>query len=158
MSSPSALLYVLTSPKPSLSHSNFNEWYDTVHLKDVLSPPGAPTLGLRFKHIDPSAAFPYLALYPLEDLGYLQTDGPKTIPMTHELLGESGEFSKEVDAELRVYVKIQELEGVDLKDGRPKAVVIVHLEPAEGGDEELDEWYRKQVGAICLCVTWMSCT
>src|SRR5882672_11846828 len=66
------ILAVFTNPVSSDRDSDFNEWYDNTHMKDVLKVPGY-IAATRFKLLDKSiivgAELPhqsYLAIYELE--------------------------------------------------------------------------------------------
>ncbi|WP_345634669.1 DUF4286 family protein [Rugosimonospora acidiphila] len=60
------LQIVQTSPSPG-SEEEFNEWYDTVHVPEVLRMPGFIS-GQRFRLVDadPSEGPRYLAVYEIE--------------------------------------------------------------------------------------------
>ncbi len=60
------LQIVLTSPVPG-AEDEFNEWYDTIHVPEVLRMPGFLS-GRRFRLVDPDPADSprYLAVYEIE--------------------------------------------------------------------------------------------
>jgi len=47
--------------------------YEGVHIPDIFKTSGIKEAS-RWKSIDPAGERPYLAMYPLEDLDFLQTD------------------------------------------------------------------------------------
>lgn len=87
------LLYVnsrITSP--TLTPSTFNAWYTQEHIPDILASKGI-TSAFRYRNIDPSALRPYLALYPVTNLGFLGSEEYKKIPVRSErYFGGRGAF------------------------------------------------------------------
>lgn len=47
--------------------------YEQVHIPDIFKTSGIKEAS-RWKNIEPAGERPYLAMYPLEDLDFLQTD------------------------------------------------------------------------------------
>ena len=80
------LLFVLTEPlDPALSDAQFNDWYSNKHVVDTVNF-GLAALAVRYRNINGSHKWPYLALYRLPDLlkvydkkfmSSLPTDSPK---------------------------------------------------------------------------------
>lgn len=71
-----AVLMVMTNPVEASRDAEFNEWYDTVHLRDVLAVPGfvaASRYRISEAQVTPAGAdaHRYLAIYEVEseDLG-----------------------------------------------------------------------------------------
>lgn len=62
----------ITKPD-ELSTQAYTKWYEEVHIPDIFKTSGIKEAA-RWEAIDPSNERPYLALYPLEDLDFLQTD------------------------------------------------------------------------------------
>ncbi|MBI3953121.1 MAG: EthD domain-containing protein [Chloroflexi bacterium] len=61
-----AVFLVLTNPKPPMTDAEFNRWYDTVHVPDVLKTPGF-VAATRYQHADPKPGDArYLAVYELD--------------------------------------------------------------------------------------------
>ena len=83
------LLYVnskITSSK--LSPELFTKWYEDVHIADIFETSGIKT-AYRYYTASPDAAAverPYLALYPLRDVAFLQTTEFKSIPVQSDLV------------------------------------------------------------------------
>lgn len=51
----------------------YEKWYFEDHIPDVLSTSGIQC-ALFYTNVDPSAERPYLALYPMQDLPFLQSE------------------------------------------------------------------------------------
>jgi len=82
---------VITSP--TLSHEAFTKWYDTVHIPDILKTSGIKS-AYRYYAISPrDHSNPYLALYPLKDVDFLESAEFHGIPVQSEILRVSGEGS-----------------------------------------------------------------
>ncbi|OCL11910.1 hypothetical protein AOQ84DRAFT_313094 [Glonium stellatum] len=144
MASPGLLFVSTRISFPELTDEVYNKWYDSIHVVDVLKS-GLADLALRFKNVDPEAKKTYLAVYRVPDVSRLQDQAIKDqIPPTSDMLPGSGDFNDLVELDIKAFVPIQAFEGQGMKKGRGKGLLTVLMEPAEGGDDELDEWYRKQ--------------
>ena len=83
------LLYVnskITSPR--LSPELFTEWYQDVHIPDIFVTSGIKT-AFQYYTSSPDPASverPYLALYPLRHVRFLQTSEFKSIPVHSDLV------------------------------------------------------------------------
>lgn len=80
---------------PALSHETFTKWYEQVHIPDIFkiseSFGGTGIIsGFRYYSTSPqSTSRPYLAIYPLEDVGYLETKEFWSTPVEHAMLDEA---------------------------------------------------------------------
>jgi len=145
------LLFVKTKPNhPDLTDQVFNEWYSNEHIHDMAKS-GLTDLIVRYKNVNKTAAWPYLAIYRLPDVAKLQDQKlMASIPTTSKLLpgkakGSKGGVWKEVvAAEMTPYRRTQTFEGQIPRPGRGKGIVTVTTEPAVGGDKDYDDWYRLQ--------------
>ncbi|KAF2457049.1 hypothetical protein BDY21DRAFT_363985 [Lineolata rhizophorae] len=150
---PPGLFYVLSKPThPSLSEQTWNTWYTSEHMRDMVSI-GLADLAIRYRNTNPSASWPYLAVYRLPDAAKLQD------PAVMGAMAETSDLLpapwKEVMAmELRAYALVQRFEGQVERPGRARELITVAMEPAEGEDAErdFDEWYRKQhLDMLSMC-------
>ena len=154
---PSPGLLFVSSKVIKDSDELYNRFYNEEHLPDVLAT-GDTKLALRYKNTNPESKMPYLAIYPLDDAGYFQTDKLKKLKddtRISKVYGDKdrGEY---IEFGLRPYEKIQTFEGFEQeqKSGkeRGQTIVCVAMEPAEGGDDEFDEWYKKQhLDMLAMC-------
>jgi hypothetical protein len=97
---------------PSLSHEIFTKWYNDVHIPDIFKTSGIKS-GFRYYSTSPQDTDkPYLAIYPLEDVGFLETEEFWSIPVTHELLGEGKNCFEVAEFDTRPYelLKVSQLE------------------------------------------------
>jgi hypothetical protein len=111
------LLYVnsrITSP--SLSESQFLKWYTTVHISEIIASSGVSS-AVRFKSPDPSALKPYLALYPMDDIGFTQGQEFKEITVTSDLLPEGKPIYNLADFDTRYYGLMQYYAPREVKAG-----------------------------------------
>jgi len=140
------LLYALSKIKdPSLSEDNYNDWYSNHHIHHVVDA-GLADLAIRYKNTNPNAKWPYLAIYRMPDVAKMQDEKVMgAIASKHDLIPNGQTWMEALEADIRPFVLLQKFEGQVPKEGpRGKALRTVLVEPAEGGDEEFDEWYRKQ--------------
>lgn len=68
------LLYVHSKiiQPDKLSPEQYTEWYEQTHIPDIFQTAGIDQ-AFRWKALDPSAERPYLAMYPLKDISFLQS-------------------------------------------------------------------------------------
>lgn len=84
------LLYVnskLTEPE-EFSPEDFNKWYSTVHIPDVLKTSGVNEAS-RWQSLDPNGERPYLAFYPLQDIKFPMSDEFKSQNKCFLVIGQS---------------------------------------------------------------------
>lgn len=163
-----ALLFVTSriSDPSKTTDERFNRMYNEEHLPDVLSYRTKITdLALRYKNTNPSSERPYLALYPLEDTSIF-TNG------TFEQLAADTRHSRTYNGEdvmnfiefgPRAYEKIQTYEGYGHADDtgkqRGRSLTCVAMEPAEDGEADFEDWYRKQhLDMMSMCRGYLRTT
>jgi len=139
------ILVVFSKPHASFPEESYNKWYSKAHIQDVTKS-GLSDLAIRYKNTNPNAKWPYMCIYRLPDVAKLQDATVKdSIPQTHELIPDGKPWTSVIDVDMRPFLLLQKFEGQRILEGpRGKALRTVMVEPAEGGDEEFDEWYRKQ--------------
>ncbi|KAI1488897.1 hypothetical protein F5X96DRAFT_44704 [Biscogniauxia mediterranea] len=133
----------------------FNRWHNDEHVPGVLAT-GQTRLGLRYKNADPSSALPYLALYPVEDSAAAAPENAKLLlaggPRQSRLLS-CDDTRDLVSFDVRALEKTQTYEAAPGRsssssgggdDDRPKTLLCVGLEPRDGGDDDLDAWFREE--------------
>lgn len=111
------LLYVnsrITSPQ--LDEAHFLKWYTTVHIAEILETSGVES-ALRFKSPVPDAQNPYLAIYPMKDIGFTQTDEFRKITVTSDLLPDGEPIYDLADFDTRYYGLVQYFAPREVKAG-----------------------------------------
>jgi hypothetical protein len=136
---------------PNLTDTEFNSWYNDALLPSFMTNHNA-SLGLRYKlapyPADPRPAdWQYLALYKTHENATVSKSGEQVFPRGLEGRDIGPE---DVAIEISSWTHVQTFESLreqkgEVPNGRPKIAMVVKIEPKEGGDAELDEWYRKQV-------------
>ncbi|RVX71600.1 hypothetical protein B0A52_03784 [Exophiala mesophila] len=147
------LLYVnskITDPD-KLSASVFTQWYEKVHIPDIFETSGIKSAYRYFTTSNSSTSVdrPYLALYPLKEVGFLQTDEFKAIPVHSDLVPTSTKCIFDVaDFDTRYYTNVDKVEvGDDAdRDGdpRPYLTTVQFDAPVELRDadpKEVSSWY-----------------
>jgi len=145
------LLLVTSRPThPELTDSIFNDWYTNEHIKDMVNST-LTNLVVRYKNVNSTAKWPYLAIYRLPDVARLRDQKVMgSIAPTSKLLpgkekgSKGGAYKDVMDMEMRAYSRTQTFEGQTPKSGRGKGLVTSDMEPANGKDAELDDWYKRQ--------------
>ncbi|KAF2496741.1 hypothetical protein BU16DRAFT_507377 [Lophium mytilinum] len=131
----------ITAPD-KLSPELFKTWYEEAHIPDIIgAKKGSVLAAWRYQCANPERPAPYLALYSIPDLAFLQTAEFRAVPMVHEMLPEGGPIHKFANFDTRYYKKIQVFE----KEGKTRpGMSRPAIQPAEGMEEELDKWYREE--------------
>jgi hypothetical protein len=141
-------MWVNSVPRPPLTEDAFNKWYEEVHIPDIINAkPGLEgcVAAWRYKCQDDSRARPYLALYSIPNMAFVQSPQFGRVSQYHELLPEGGPSQKFVDFDTRFYKRVQVLQkpGQDRREiGRVIKSTAIH--PGCGMDEEFDRWYREE--------------
>lgn len=102
------LVYSRLKKDSSITSETFQEWYDKVHLPDVLASSGINE-GYRYNQVYPDAEWQFMAVYPVEDASFLGSDEFNAIP-THGKEFFSGGCRDHADFEARFYDLIQVFE------------------------------------------------
>ncbi|KAK3679195.1 hypothetical protein LTR78_000756 [Recurvomyces mirabilis] len=124
-----------------LSKEEYTRWYEQVHIPDIFKTSGIKEAS-RWTALDPSQDRPFLALYPLDDLDFLDTDEFKAIPVHDDNLPGSGEIFDLADFDTRYYKLAQLYEPENAKSGQPDFVIAAAFTPTD--DKEYDAWYRQE--------------
>ncbi|KAK3627945.1 hypothetical protein LTR56_018935 [Elasticomyces elasticus] len=137
------LLFVnskITKPD-EVSDEAYTKWYEEVHIPDIFKTSGISEAS-RFLSIDPKSERPYLALYPLGDLDFLQTDEFRSIPVHHDSIPGSHAIFDFADFDTRYYKFVQHYEAENAKSGQPDFVIAAAFTPTD--DEDYENWYRQE--------------
>ncbi|KAK6439645.1 hypothetical protein LTR95_004139 [Oleoguttula sp. CCFEE 5521] len=137
------LLFVnskITRPD-QLSPQQYSRWYEDTHIVDIFKTSGIKEAA-RWEALDPKQDRPYLALYPLEDLEFLNSDEFKAIPVHDDNLPGSGQIFTLADFDTRYYAFEQLYEPEDQKIEQPDFVIACGFTPSD--DAEYDGWYREE--------------
>lgn len=121
------ILFVKSSiiDKDKMPPARWVQWYEEVHIPDVLSTSGIDT-AYRYTNIDPSGSHHFLAMYPVSNVEFLQTDEFKNIPSnSKEFFGDLGarDFA---NFELRTYELLQIFEPENTKEGMFLDIYIIN--------------------------------
>jgi len=106
---PGLLLVNSKITNPILNEETFIKWYSTEHIPEILETSGVKS-ALRFQNKDLKAERPYLVLYPMENIGFLQSDEFKKIGFYSELLPAGAPIYDLTDMDVRVYSFIDKYE------------------------------------------------
>ncbi|KAH7138556.1 hypothetical protein B0J11DRAFT_424236 [Dendryphion nanum] len=153
------IMWVNSVPKAPLAHSAFNEWYQAVHIPDIVSakPPNSSgcVAAWRYKCQDGSRRRPYLALYSIPDMSFVQSAAFSTISQNHEMLPEGGPSQRYVDFDTRFYRQVQIYEKHKGSNGLGKVIKSTAIQPAIGMEEDFDRWYRgEHLEQVSRMVGW----
>ncbi|KAH7152620.1 hypothetical protein EDB81DRAFT_431515 [Dactylonectria macrodidyma] len=127
-----------------LDVSTFIKWYDEDHIPEIIETSGIKS-ARRFIDIDPKADMPYLATYPMEDLGFTQSQEFRKIRVTSDILpGDSSvydlaNFDARCDNLVSIFDKTSQGKG-DLK-----SLVVVKCELKKHIlTEDAENWFREK--------------
>ena len=137
------LLFVnskITKPD-DLSPKDYSRWYDEIHIPDIFKTSGIKEAS-RWQSVNSDDERPFLALYPLEELNFLNTDEFKgmiatkplafavdidviAIPVHDEKLPGSHHIFDFADFDTRYYKVVQLFEGESSTTGKSRLVRII---------------------------------
>ena len=107
----------------------FERWYETVHIPDLIAAkPGGILASWRYKCVDPSREAPFLAVYSVPDLGFLQSKEFKAVPMTDEMLPDNGPIHLFAEFDARFYKRVQVFETEKSKPGNFDFICRSHFQ------------------------------
>lgn len=144
------IIWTNSVPLPPLSEGVFNEWYEKHHIPDIRKAKPGPTgcvAAWRFKSRDAARTRPYLAIYLLPDLSFLQSSEFGQVQMHHDLLPEGGPVQKYADFDTRYYRLIQSFDKpdqVESDSGVGRVIKCTAIQPEPGRGEDIDRWYREE--------------
>ncbi|KAI1332537.1 hypothetical protein F5Y16DRAFT_118793 [Xylariaceae sp. FL0255] len=159
MANASGLLFIVSHVRdPDKTPDElYNRWLDEEVIPKVLNS-GHVKLALRYKNVDPSAEIPYVALYPVDDWTFMGSPDMRKLDekCKSSSMLQTDDVFELIHFEMKPFEKIQTHEGYhhqnDPGHERGKSLLCVQMEPGEGQEEELDDWYRRHhLDVISMC-------
>jgi hypothetical protein len=140
---------------PILKPEVFNKWYSEIHVRDMVNNNFA-TVAVRYSNYSADSASSsadftlstqYLALYNVPDINFIGNAGNMNkLPLTSDMLPEKNRPVTTWSSWTFTYwLPLDSYEGKSNATERPKCVIVEKIEPSQGGDEELDRWYKEEV-------------
>lgn len=142
---PPGLLVVLTDIAPE-QEAEFNRWYDTRHLPQLLSVPGFAA-GRRYRCVEGiDGTRKYLALYDLERYDVLKSDAMLAVARPPQRTDEDREMIRRFQRALRadmtqIYPAAGKTPPPPPNSG---AMLVVGLVPEPEYEEEYNAWYDEE--------------
>lgn len=147
---------------PALSPTVFNNWYSNIHVRDMINNKFA-SIAIRYIACNSSSisATPnflpsskYLALYNVPDIDFVNEPGNMDkLPLASDMLPDKTQPVMAWSSwDFTYWLHVQSYEGKSIATERSKFVVMNKIEPARGGEDDLDQWYRKEVRDILRLV------
>jgi hypothetical protein len=93
-------------------------WYDNIHIPDVIGSSGINT-ALRFQNMDTSSKWPWLVVYPANDINFTQTDEFDKIPKGGHPEIKGYDFTELGELDLRICERVLVFETSYTKSGTP---------------------------------------
>ncbi|KAM0276540.1 hypothetical protein ACHAQH_006641 [Verticillium albo-atrum] len=140
------ILYVNSKiARPDLmNEEQYMNWYDNDHIAEIIETSAMKT-AFRYKDVDPDAETPFLAMYPMDDIGFTQTDEFKNIRVHSELLPGGGPIYDLADLDVRYYNLVQVYDPTNKGPGHTKTILSAQVELGpDVSPEEFDRWYREE--------------
>jgi hypothetical protein len=100
----------------------------------------------RFKSQDPSRNRPYLALYSVPDLAFIQSPEFGRVNQYSDMLPEGGPSQKFVDFDTRFYRRIQVYDkpGNEKATGIGRVIKATAIQVVAGTEERFNRWYSEE--------------
>jgi hypothetical protein len=91
----------VTNPE-ALSVSAFESWYENIHIPDIIGAKlGGVVSSWRYRCADSNRSAPFLAVYKVPSMAFLQSPEFKAIPMTHPSLPGNGPIHRFAEFDAR---------------------------------------------------------
>ncbi|CAM1509559.1 Fc.00g032980.m01.CDS01 [Cosmosporella sp. VM-42] len=134
----------------------FNRWYEEVHIPDIIgAKPGGVLASWRYKCGDSDRPAPFLAVYKVPDMGFLQSKEFKSIPMVHPTLPGHGPIHRFADFDARFLAHVETWKSDKALDERTSMLISEAIEPVEGMTDNFNDWYRSNyITAISKFPGW----
>lgn len=114
---------------PSLTTDQFTQWYEAIHIPDIFAAkPGGITAAWRYQCLDPSRPSPFLAVYKVPDMGFLQTPEFESIPVAHGTLPGGGPIYALADFDARFLSHVETWKSSKHGTGNNCKCSIAHVE------------------------------
>ncbi|GKZ67390.1 hypothetical protein AnigIFM50267_001778 [Aspergillus niger] len=150
MSTSSGLLYAASriNPPSKISADVFNAWYDGVHVPDVLKTSGINTAVRYETAVVPQDSSPwaFLALYPVPDIEFLNTEEFASIPATSDALpGPTHSCMDIAQFDIRRYREVGKRHDLDMPTGPTSHLLTVefdlpsHIDMSD--DQAVLDWF-----------------
>ncbi|KAM0328744.1 hypothetical protein ACHAQA_005157 [Verticillium albo-atrum] len=141
------ILYVNSKiDRPDLiDEEKYMDWYDNDHIAEILETSAMKT-AFRYKDVDfANADKPYLAMYPMDDIAFTQTDEFKNIRVHSDMLPGGGPIYDLAEIDVRYYNLIQVYDPTNKGPGHTKTILSAQVELGPDlSAEEFDRWYREE--------------
>lgn len=151
------LLYIASwIEQPNLSEQDYDDWLNTDYIPRLVASSGSPVV-LRCNNTHPNAGGrtsgdgghsvhggSFLTLVKLEDVQWMAQDSFQTQLLSSGDSRGHNIIRKSLGTEMRSYELVQRYEPRRKNKSRAQCIVAVNIDPAEGQDEDIDAWYRKE--------------
>lgn len=128
----------------------FLKWYDDDHIPEIIETSGIRS-ARRFVDIDAEADMPYLAMYPMEDLGFTQSQEFCNIHVTSDILPGDNSIYDLADINARCDNLISVYDKTTAGKGTIKSLVVITFEmKGIASPEEVEQWFRQKVRRLSL--------
>ncbi|KAH6955745.1 hypothetical protein BKA56DRAFT_681514 [Ilyonectria sp. MPI-CAGE-AT-0026] len=118
-------------------------WYDNIHIKDVISTSGMRT-AYRFSSLNPSNQTPWLVFYPVNDIAFFSTDEFRSIPTGSDKHLGGRQFLDLANGELRILKRLGVWESEKPKIGVANLIVVESIKPKADSNAEFQQWYTTE--------------
>lgn len=123
----------------------FMDWYDNDHIAEIVQTSGIRS-ALRLINVDPTVDKPYLAIYPMNDLGFTQGEEFRKIRVRSDILPGDGIIFDLADIDVAYHNLVHVYDETKKGKGAMKTLIAVAIDLKEGASaDELDRWYREEV-------------
>lgn len=127
-----------------MSEDAYFKWYDEDHIDEIVNTDGIKN-AYRYIDTNPKADKPYLAFYPMTDIGFTQGERFKKIRVKSSLLPGTGICYDLADIDVR-YLGL--IDKIGSRKGVSECLVTIGIEPGpNSSDSEVESWFKSDVGS-----------
>lgn len=133
------MLYVTSqiAKKDIMDYDTYMKWYDEDHIAEIIETSGIDS-AYRYIDTNKDALKPYLAFYPMQDIGFTQGEEFRKIRVKSDLLPGTGICYDLADIDVR-YIGLIGKSGS--RSGVAEYLFSTAIEPAQGtSDADAEKW------------------
>ena len=120
------------------------KWYKEAYIPKVLGSGLVARISM-FQAVDSTKVpYPHVIVYEMDDVSPVRSENPWPTPGSEKIIPDGSSIQDLVDFDRRFYSLVQAYDQNDKSAAAFPTLLVAAMEPAEGGDVDLDAWYREE--------------